>query len=235
MKNSRSITSCALGLALLAGCASSEVTQRQSLAAQEMIDRPGRIIVYDFSATPADIPATAAITGYYDERDTVQSTEEIELGRQLGALAADKLVGKILDTGMPAQRAGDGPAPVVGDVLITGQFISIDEGDRKKRIIIGFGKGSAELITHVEGYLVTQTGHRQLGTLQVQTGGGKAPGLAVSGILTVATASPVGLIVNSALTLKGETGSETLEAAAERTADQIAEELRVIFVEKGWI
>ena len=39
----------------------------------------------------------------------------------------------------------------------------------------------------------------------------------------------MGLIANSAFNLKGETGAETLEAAAERAAGQIADDLRVVF------
>jgi hypothetical protein len=226
-----------LGLAVLVGCASSETTQRQSYAAQERISRPGRIIVYDIRATPSDVPATAAITGSYSQRQSPQTAEEIQRGRQLGARVAANLVRKILDMGMPAERAGHGPPPQLGDALITGQFISIDEGDRAKRVFIGFGKGSAKLQTHIEGYLVTSAGHRLLGSRQVDTAGGKAPGLVVSGVMTAATGSPVGLLVNSVLTVKGEKkeGSETLEGAARRTADEIAKELKTIFRRQGWI
>jgi hypothetical protein len=226
-----------LGLAVLVGCASSETTQRQSLAALERIPQPSRIIVYDIRATPSDIPATAAVTGSYSQRQTPQTAEEIQVGRQLGARVAAKLVRQILDMGLPAERAGHGPAPQLGDALITGQFISIDEGDRAKRVFIGFGKGSAKLQTHIEGYLVTSAGHRLLGSRQVTTAGGKMPGLIVSGAVGAATGSPVGLLVNSALTLKGEKkeGSETLEGAARRTADEIAKELKTIFRGHGWI
>ena len=94
-----------LSLAVLVGCASSEITQRQSYVAQERIPRPGRIIVYDISATPSDVPATAAITGSYSQRQSPQTAQEIQVGRQLGALVSAKLVRKILDMGMPAERA----------------------------------------------------------------------------------------------------------------------------------
>ena len=237
MKVSNAVMIGIFGLALLAGCASSETTQRQSYAAQDQLPRPGRIIVYDIGATSADIPASAAITGHYSKRSTPQTAQEIQVGRQLGAQVAQGLVRKILDMGMPAQRAGHGPPPKFGDVVITGQFLLIDEGSRKKRVLIGFGKGGGELSTHIEGYLITPRGHRLLGSLQVATAGGKMPGLVVPGIVAVATGNPVGLIVNSVLTLKGEkpTGSETLEGAAKRTTAQIADDLRIIFKKKGWI
>ncbi len=226
-----------LGLAALVGCASSEITQRQSNAAQEQIPRPGRIIVYDISATPSDVPATAAITGSYSQRQSPQTAQEIQVGRQLGALVAANLVRKILAMGMPAERAGRGPPPQLGDALITGQFISIDEGDKAKRVLIGFGKGSAEIRTHIEGYVVTSSGHRLLGSRDVATAGGKLPGLIVSGAMSIATSSPVGVIINSIVTVKGEKkkGAETLEGAAKLTADGMAKELKVIFRGHGWL
>jgi len=228
---------CILGFAILTGCASSEITQRQYQAGQEQLPRPGRIIVYDFNATESDIPPTAAITGSYSQRPSPQTSQEIQVGRKLGALVAQNLVRKILDMGMPAQRARKGPAPQIGDVLITGQFIKIDEGDRTKRVLIGFGKGGGELKTHVEGYLVTESGNRLLGTRQVGTKGGKKPGALLPGIVAVASANPAGLIVSSIMSIKGEKkeGSETLEGAAKRTAKEIAKELERIFRRQGWI
>ncbi len=237
MKYFGSMIASILGLAVLVGCASSETTQRQSYAAQERMPRPGRIIVYDIRATPSDVSATAAITGSYSQRQSPQTAEEIRIGRRLGDRVAANLVRNILGMGMPAERAGHGPAPQLGDVLITGQFISIEKGDRAKRVFIGFGKGSAELQTHVEGYLVTSEGQRLLGSRQVSTAGGKKPGLIVPGIVAVATSNPAGLIVRGAIGIKDEKkkGSETLEGAAKRTADEVAKELKTIFRRQGWI
>jgi len=226
-----------IGLALLTGCASSEITKAQYRAGQEQFARPGRIIVYDFIATASDIPPTAAITGSYSQRPSPQTSQEIRVGRKLGTLVAQHLVRKFLDMGMPAQRARKGPAPQIGDVLITGQFVKIDEGDRTKRVLIGFGKGGGELKTHVQGYVVTESGKRLLGRREVSTKGGKKPGALVPLIVAVASANPAGLVVSSIMSIKGEKkgGSETLEGAAKRTAEEIAKELEEIFRWKGWI
>ncbi len=228
---------CVLGLAVLAGCASSEINERRDYAADEQIPRPGRIIVYDIRATPSDVPATAAITGSFSQRSVPQTAEEIEFGRQLGAQVAANLVRDFLDMGMTAQRSEQGPPPQMGDVLISGEFLLIDEGDRAKRVFIGFGKGGGELLTHIEGHVVTPEGHRLLGSRKVATAGGTMPGLIVPGIVTIATSNPAGLIVNAALKIKGEKkeGAETLEGAAKRTADEASKELEKIFRRKGWI
>jgi hypothetical protein len=237
MKIFSSVIAGVLGLAVLVGCASSKTTQQQSYAAQERIPRPGRIIVYDISATPSDVSATAAITGSYSQRPSPQTAEEIRIGRQLGSGVAANLVREILGMGMPAQRAGHGPPPQLGDVLITGQFLSIDAGDRAKRVFIGFGKGGGELRTHVEGYLVARDGHRLLGSRQVTSTGGKKPGLLLPGIMTVATSNPAGLVVRSVMAVKDEKkeGTETLDGAAKRTASEVAKQLKTIFRRQGWI
>ena len=215
----------------LVGCASSDVTEQQDAVDMEKVARPDRIIVYDFAATPTDISATAAITGYYDKREIAQTEQEIELGRRLGAQVADKLVIRLRKIGMHTHKYVAGREPDLGDAVIVGQFISIDEGRRGKRVVIGFGSGSGELSVHVEGYLVTQTGHQQLGFRQVETSGGRMPGLS----LPLAARSPIGLAANTALTIRGEKGAETLEAAADRAADQVADELTEIFRKRGWM
>ena len=62
MKPHRGIVSCLFALAVVAGCASTEVTERQEYRGGK-IPRPGHIWVYDFAATPAEIPADSAFAG----------------------------------------------------------------------------------------------------------------------------------------------------------------------------
>jgi hypothetical protein len=142
-----------LALLLVGGCASGG----GHLGDEEM-PQPGRIIVYDFAASPADLPADSAVTGHYEERTTPQTAEEVELGRRLGDRLAAQLVRDIRAMGLAVERAGSGLPPQAGDLVIRGEFVSIDEGSRAKRMLIGFGAGSANLQTLVEVYQVTATG-----------------------------------------------------------------------------
>jgi hypothetical protein len=51
-----------------------------------------------------------------------------------------------------------------------------------------------------------------------------------------ADGTPIGLLVNGAIKVHGETsGSATIEGAAKRTADKIAEEMRPTIERQGWI
>jgi hypothetical protein len=83
---------------------------------------------------------------------------------------------------------------------------------------------------------MTRQGLRLLGTGQLESGGSKTPGMLVGIAAVAATGNPVGLIVGGASKLAGEKrGSETIEGAAQRTAKEIAEKLRVKFQQQGWI
>ncbi|MHC4587141.1 MAG: DUF4410 domain-containing protein [Planctomycetota bacterium] len=213
-------------------CASSEVTQRQSYVGNEQLPKPGRVIVYNFATTPEDIPADAAISRHYESYDTPQTAEQIQLGRQLSDIVARELVKEILDLGLPAERATIGSSPDIGDLLIKGEIISIDEGSRMKRMLIGFGAGAGELKTHVEGYQITAQGPRRLGSGEVKTGGGKMPGV----LVPVAGGAKAGSIaVSGGMNIAQEKGPESLEGAAKRTAKEIAKALSNAFARHGWI
>ena len=231
----RRVGPCVLALVVLAGCASTKVTARDPYVGGR-IARPDRIIVHDFAATPADIPAGSARAGQYAQPSTPQSSQELELGRKLGAQVAKELVADIQGMGLPAVQAAGQPAPRVGDIVIMGYFESVDAGSAAKRIALGFGSGAADLKTMVEGYLMTATGLRRLGSGEVESGTGKSPGLAVPLVMAAATGNPIGLIVSGAVKAEGQmSGRTTIEGSAKQTAKEIADQLRVAFKKQGWI
>jgi hypothetical protein len=235
MKRVDRVLPCLLVVIALAACARTQVSSQQAYSGPQLA-RPDRIIVHDFAATPADIPVWSSHEGKEAQPATPRTAEEIALGRELGAQVAERLVAEIRDMGLPAVRAAGQPAPRVGDIVLVGYFQSIDEGSRAKRMVIGFGSGSAEMTTQVEGYLMTERGLHLLGSGTVDSRGGKTPGVAAPLAVTLATSNPIGLIVGGTAKVAGEvTGSSTIEGAAKRTAERIAAELRPRFQNHGWI
>jgi hypothetical protein len=218
------------------GCASSELTELQRHYEDESLSKPSRIIVYNFSASPGDITAGAAISGHYQKRTTPQTAEQIKLGRQLGDKLVEELVKEILALGMPAEHADRWHPPGIGDLLIMGEFISIDEGSRAKRMLIGFGAGAGKLQTHVVGYQFTDQGLRRLGDAVIETSGGKMPGMLVP-VAGGAAAGRAGraAIIAGGMNVAQEIGPESLNAAAKRTAQEITKILSRAFAEHGWI
>src|SRR5882724_8617686 len=100
-----SIAGCVIGL--LAGCASTKISDRQQNFTGQL-PRPNVIWVYDFVATPADLPADSALAGESDVDTTPQTAEQIAEGRKLGTQIATELVAQINNTGMTAAHATAG-------------------------------------------------------------------------------------------------------------------------------
>ncbi len=83
---------------------------------------------------------------------------------------------------------------------------------------------------------MTDQGPRELGSREIDSGGGKTPGVMVPLAVTIATANPIGLIVGGAVKVSGEvTGSSKITGSAKRTAKKIGDELRVAFRKQGWL
>ena len=235
MKSHRRIVSCVFALVVIAGCASTEVSNRQILVT-EKIPRPNHIWVYDFAATPAEVPADSALAGQHSAHPTPQTAEQIATGRQVGAEIAAQLVAEIRAMGLPAERASSQTTPQINDLVIRGYLLSIGEGSAAERVAIGFGSGSSELRTAVEGYEVTPQGLRKLGSGTLESAGSKTPGTALGVASLIATGNPAGLIVSGAMKAYGESsGSSTIEGRAKATAKEIADKIRPRFEQQGWI
>ena len=226
---------CLLALAAFAGCATTEVTSSQPLV-NERLPRPNHIWVYDFAATPADVPPSSAFADPSYRPSQPQTSEEIAVGRQAGAEVAATLVEKIRDMGLPAERPSLQTRPQTNDLVIRGYFISLDEGSATQRIAIGFGSGSSQLSTAVEAYQMTARGLRKLGSARVDAGGNKVPGMELGVVGFIVTANPVGLIVGGGIKVYGEaSGRSRVEGRAKATAKAIAGGLKPQFEQEGWI
>ena len=229
------IAFCIVSLVVAAGCASTEVIDRQRLVT-EKLPRPGHIWVYDFAASPSEVPAGSALASQPMQHATPQTPEQIELGRKLGAQIATQLVEEIRDLALPAKRASSQTTLEINDIVLRGYLLSIEEGSATKRVAIGLGYGASELTTAVEGFQMTAQGLRKLGSGKVNATGGKTPGGAVGVAAVIATANPAGLIIGGGMKAYGEySGSSKIEGRAKDTTKEIMEVLKKRFQEEGWI
>jgi len=236
MKAVTSIALCVLVLVVAAGCASTKVVGRDSKIGTEKIARPDRIYVYPFAATPADIPSWSAAAKRYAQPSELPTPEELEVGRKVGGLVAKELVTEIAKMGLLAEEGNPQSQPRPNNLMLIGYFEAVEEGSTVKRLALGFGSGATELTTSLEGYQMTKNGPRQLGSEKLDSSGAKTPGLFVPLAVLAATSNPIGLIVMGGAKVAMEvTGKSKIEGAAQRTAEAIAEQLRVRFKEQGWV
>jgi hypothetical protein len=222
-------------MVVAAGCASTEVTSSDQVVTGQL-PRPGHIWVYDFAATPADMPADSWLADQYVGHDTPQTAEQIATGRQLGAEIGAELIEEIRAMGLPAAHAWPDTIPQINDIVIRGYLLSIKEGDAAKRVAVGLGSGASELSTAVEGFQMTAQGLRKLGSGTLDSGSGKTPGAAVGLATLLATHNPAGLIVSTGVKVYGEkSGKSTVEGRAKQTAKEIGDVLKKRFQKEGWI
>jgi hypothetical protein len=207
---------CLIAAVLLGGCApKGHIIERQEYTGPQ-IERPARIVVYDFESGPGI---------------RLAASED-----QLGAIISTQLVEEISAMGLPAERGSRQTSINVGDVVLRGTLISASEGNAAERVALGFGSGSSELKVRVEGLLMTERGLQKLGSGVADTAGGKSPGTALAAAGAVATANPAGLIVSGGMKLYGEaSGGSKLEGRAKDMAKEIAAALKPKFQQQGWL
>jgi hypothetical protein len=146
--NSRSVVrtgwliSCAVIAALTIGCASTSVEQTRRAGA---LEKPDRILVRNFAVTMADIELDRGLgpTIARDAAGEVEGGGQVKLGRAAADALADELTQKLREAGLPAQRSTGRVALTPTTAVISGKFLTLDEGNQTMRTLVGFGRARA--------------------------------------------------------------------------------------------
>jgi Domain of unknown function (DUF4410) len=222
------------------GCASTKVKPISVSSGLESFPRPNRILVYDFAVSPDEVSLNsgplARLRNSMSGRD--QTEAELQVGREVAAALSEELVKHIRDLDLPAERVS-GSQPFTEETLtIEGQFVSIDEGNRLRRMFVGFGLGNTEVKTLVQVYRGTHSGPYLVQEFETSAEGSKLPGMGPMMGVGAAARGAVGLATAAGVSGAARTAGEfrhTVEAAAGRTADILARHLAQFFAAQGWI
>ena len=226
-------------LAVAAGCAPTNVQQENMAVAQ--LTRPSLILVYDFAVSPDEVKLDKGLSAdimqkYEKHKGMTRTAEEIKVGHKVADALAEELVKKIRSYGLMAERGFGLPHGNAKDLLIKGQLLSIDEGNRTERVAIGLGAGRTSVQANVQVYELTPKGMQQVDTLRGTAKSGRKPGMGeMMGVGAIAGHLLASTLVSGALAAGTEMTSATVEADGKRLADQIATDLRKFFVDQGWI
>jgi len=230
------IVGLALACALaLAACRPASVRPDRVTTARDL-PRPQRIAVLDFTVDDGAVKEDSAIGSKVIRAfsGSDQDERQAEIGRKAAAALTADLVDGIRELGLPADRAGrEQPLPA-GTLVVDGRFVDIDEGNRLKRLMIGFSSGQSSVDTHVVVDMLTDQGRQRLLAFDATAKSAPMPGAAVTmgagaaaqGAQTVAVAAGTGALKESRSTVESDAGAG---------ASQIVAYLSEFFGRQGWI
>lgn len=234
---------CSLGVIAVAGlalvgpvsCARTSVQDVQVQATG--LPRPQLIIVHDFGVSANAVALDTAIGARLLEavKGNPEAEEQLKVGQEVAKVLTENLVKEIGKLGIPAVAAANA-MPVAGPSLqIEGQFVTVDQGNRLRRAVIGFGAGASEVRTLVQVFETTNEGRRLVEDFYTTVKSSRKPGLGpMAGVGAAAGRAATSAAVSGGIGI-ATAHSQTVEGDAKNTADEIVKVLKKFFVEQGWI
>ncbi|MGH7250634.1 MAG: DUF4410 domain-containing protein [Nitrospiraceae bacterium] len=231
------IIACGIGLA---ACAKT-VVQPLMETGELGLPRPPQVLVYTFAVSPTEVTENQSIIHEFMEShsDSGMTPEQRlrEIGREATEAMADELVRGISELGLPARRAYKETAVPVNAIVVEGAFLDVDEGNRLRRIVVGFGSGAVRVDARVLVHQASPDGRAKLLDFMTHGDSGHMPGAAVTmGAGAAAQGAVTGGMVAANAAVSGvKVYRSEMEQMAARNAEQAVAYLSQFFAKEGWI
>jgi Domain of unknown function (DUF4410) len=213
----------ALVVCLLTGCGSAKVTGEHSYATLPPV-KPVVIYVSNFELEAQNVKREEGLVDGILHRDSDdgilsgirhrRSPGPEERARQLVDLMAKSLVQDLAKAGFSAIRLLPGSAVPTQGWLVRGVFTEVQEGNRIRRTMIGFGAGATDIQVVTDINDLSKGPPKPLYEIDTDATSGKGPGAAPSLLL-----GPYGAIARYAMSRKD------LDKNVQQTARKIAEDI----------
>jgi hypothetical protein len=143
---------------------------------------PRPVAVYDFAFDVADLHTEKGLLSGREGparrlKGTLRPEETpAQKAARMAGLLSETIANELARMKIPATRkAKDVPWPVTG-LILTGQFVQVEEGQRLKRAVIGFGAGATETLAQVEVFDLAQSREKPSLVYGTGTGSKHTPG-----------------------------------------------------------
>jgi len=236
-----SLRSSFLLLALaVAGCTSASISPATS-AQPVNAARPNQVIVYDFAVSNSEVTQNQSVFQRVYRAATMnaeqQQASDLETGHEVAKDLSTTLVKRLTDLGFNAQAMQRGTSVPNGALVIDGRFVNVDEGNRLRRLVIGFGAGASKLDTQVKIYQFANGTPAQLLDFSTHAESGKMPGAALTmGAGAAAQGGATAAMGAANLGLAGaKTYGSTMGYLADSTAKQVVAYFSQYAANQGWI
>jgi hypothetical protein len=236
MRNGFQLSYLLLAIAL-AGCASASVTeQTQNVPINST--RPAQIVVYPFAVDSSEVTLNQSIVqrAYRSVSNEDASLQQAKIAHETARNICDEVAADLNKNGYQAVCRERG-ALVAGNnvVVVDGEFTNISEGNRLRRLVIGFGAGASVLDSSVTVFQKTAAGRRQIMNFTTHADSGKMPGAAVTGGAGAAAGGSAAVIIGANAVMGGaKAHSSSTSYLVDKTADQIVQTLTQYYAQQGW-
>lgn len=214
---------------LTAGCASAAVTgmTEANPAGLPQSARPDVIYVHTFAANAQQV----TLDNRMSHKLMAMATGSNDAAAQAQAAAsardavANEIVRELRAQGLNAVRSDAMPPANVNAMIIDGEFREIDEGNGRRRMLVGLGAGKSEVGAAVQvSYQPANGAAMPVRTFNATADSGHMPGVAETGGIGaaaghVATAAGTGVAMHGA---SAATQHDTVQGDAARLGDAIA-------------
>jgi hypothetical protein len=236
MKKSYSLLQLCL-VVTLAACSHARVHTTESYLGPAMA-RPDHIFVSYFTIAPDQVRLDQGVGARLTRAagDAPLSAQELQAARDTQAALAERLVERLRKYGLPAEMAVSSAGSDNG-LLLQGQIVSIDQGNRTRRLLIGLGAGKSSITADAQLYALSATAPPRFMTeFEGQADSGNAPGAAETmGAGSAAQRAGTSAVLTGATHAGAETRRTTDTAEATQLADAIALRIGEFGVAQGWI
>jgi hypothetical protein len=191
------------------------------------------VIVNDFAVTSAEVKLDQGVMSKVmrDSNSRSVSEEENKVGHMVTNKLSESLVEELRKVGIEATRAGSQVRPSSTTLMLTGQFITIDEGNQTARVWVGFGLGRSELQTRIQ---VIQ-GIRLIAEAETKAQSNLKPGMLATLGASAAASAAAPVIVGAATTGVSEVFLAVVEKDAKRTAKEVTKKVKKAYQDRGWL
>jgi hypothetical protein len=222
---------------LLSACAKTNVRTTNEVAYTGM-PRPSQVLVYKFAVSPDDIKQNSSIFAKMGRsmEGGNQTAEEIQIGNEVADALATELVTKIKGMGLNAVYVPASMTPTADSIVVSGRFLDIDEGNRLRRNMIGFGAGKSSVDAAVSVLAPGSTGYVEIIAFDAHADSGNMPGAAVTGGAGAAAGAGTAAVLATNAAISGAKSYKSSSAQqAKKIGEKIADELGKYFSQQGWI
>ena len=197
------------------------------------LPKPYKILIVDFTVPPDVVSMDQSAAVRLQRRrlqrrepDADWSTEAS--AKQVQAAFAETMISELQKTAVPAETVpADDAAMPACTLMVHGEFTTINQGNKTKRMMVGFGRGASDVEAHVTVSLTTDAQPVVLSEFNLKSKSGKKPGAAAGmGVGSVAVGAAAGGVGDR---------KASVEADASRMARAVARQIGELMVSQKWI